>query len=337
MQRERPTTGPEMSGTAGRSVISVTMASQPEAYIHKRYKTPYIVTMVIQTDALKTIEVPTATVTAIMQAPTPRKQVQEGKGRLSASKPEADKKAQFAVKVDQEQAGARKPPSVKKPKPPHPLETLLGDLVVNAKGNVISPKVLAVENGVIGLYFAAHWCPPCRRFCPNLLLLYNELRKKHDLFEVIYISLDNKENSFQEYLSKMPWYAVPYSEEEKREEIAISFGVVGIPVLILLDAQSLEIINHNGRDVVARDPRGAFYPWKSMPEENTTISLKSSNTLSASSATKKGKERRRSLSMSSERSYKKTSTAVDQTEHQSLKPHTGGNSATPTGSDLAEH
>ena len=33
------------------------------------------------------------------------------------------------------------------------------------------------ENCVIGLYFSAHWCPPCRNFTPKLSKFYEEANK----------------------------------------------------------------------------------------------------------------------------------------------------------------
>ncbi|CAF4876620.1 unnamed protein product, partial [Rotaria sp. Silwood1] len=51
---------------------------------------------------------------------------------------------------------------------------------------------------VIGLYFSAHWCPPCRGFTPILIDFY----KKHSEdknFEIIFISSDNDEESFNDY------------------------------------------------------------------------------------------------------------------------------------------
>jgi nucleoredoxin len=34
----------------------------------------------------------------------------------------------------------------------------------------------ALNKHVVGLYFSAHWCPPCRGFTPNLVAKYNELK-----------------------------------------------------------------------------------------------------------------------------------------------------------------
>lgn len=231
-----------------------------------------------------------------MQSSPSKTKKHDGKGHVSSSKAVTEAK--------------KTPVSVRKPKPPHPLVSLLGDVLVNAKGNVISPQALAVEDSVIGLYFAAHWCPPCRSFCPVLMLLYDELKERNESFEVVLISLDTKENSYAEYLSKMPWWAVPFLEEDKREEIAITFGIKGIPVLVLLDPNTLEIIAHNGRDIISLDPRGAYFPWKDLPEEITRTSITASSKASSKAASsKKSIDHRRAVS--ADRPQKRNSAGLD--------------------------
>jgi thiol-disulfide isomerase/thioredoxin len=37
---------------------------------------------------------------------------------------------------------------------------------------------------VYGIYFSAHWCPPCRQFTPRLAQTYNALRAAGRDFEV---------------------------------------------------------------------------------------------------------------------------------------------------------
>ncbi|CAG5132035.1 unnamed protein product [Candidula unifasciata] len=144
----------------------------------------------------------------------------------------------------------------------HPLEQLLGTSVKNASGLTVNPKSFAVENGVLGLYFAANWCPPCRTLTPKLALLYDELKTSDRKFEVVFISFDYSQESFTQYFSKMPWYALDYSELDKRVEVAEHFDIKGIPVLIVIDANSCEVITLNGREMIALDPKGSLFPWK---------------------------------------------------------------------------
>ncbi|KAJ9591496.1 hypothetical protein L9F63_001982, partial [Diploptera punctata] len=43
---------------------------------------------------------------------------------------------------------------------------------------------------VKGIYFSAHWCPPCKAFTPQLIDTYSKVRGKGNDFEVIFVSSD---------------------------------------------------------------------------------------------------------------------------------------------------
>merc|ERR1719189_1069843 len=45
------------------------------------------------------------------------------------------------------------------------------------------------ENEVIGIYFSAHWCPPCRGFTPVLAETYETLAKAGKKFEIVFVSV----------------------------------------------------------------------------------------------------------------------------------------------------
>uniref|UniRef100_A0A0D6QTS7 protein-disulfide reductase n=1 Tax=Araucaria cunninghamii TaxID=56994 RepID=A0A0D6QTS7_ARACU len=110
-------------------------------------------------------------------------------------------------------------------------------------------KVEELEGKTLGLYFSAHWCPPCRGFTPLLSEVYTKLLEKGD-FEIIFVSKDKDEKSFQDYHKTMPWLALPFSDAKAREKIHKSFGVVGIPTLVFLDKES-KTVSGDGRDIVA--------------------------------------------------------------------------------------
>ena len=70
---------------------------------------------------------------------------------------------------------------------------------------------------VIGFYFSAHWCPPCKAFTPILAEFYNNFKKGEngDKLEIIFVSSDKTDESFDEYFKEMPWLALPYKERAK--------------------------------------------------------------------------------------------------------------------------
>ncbi|XP_076447793.1 nucleoredoxin-like [Babylonia areolata] len=140
------------------------------------------------------------------------------------------------------------------------LKELLGDNIVGRDGAKISVESIA-ENEQIGLYFSAHWCPPCRAFTPVLVNCYNTLKKQGKKFEIIFISSDKEQKSFDEYYGTMPWLALSFDDRDRKNQISKKFDIKGIPCLVLLDSSG-NIVNKNGRTCVANDEDGCDFPWK---------------------------------------------------------------------------
>ncbi|XP_047307657.1 probable nucleoredoxin 1 [Impatiens glandulifera] len=132
----------------------------------------------------------------------------------------------------------------------HDLQTILSsserDYLIRNNGDQV--KTDSLKGKKIGLYFSASWCPPCRRFTPSLVDLYNELSIKGD-FEIVFISKDRDDESFEGYFSKMPWLAVPFSDSNGRKQLNELFKVKGIPFLVFLDDNG-EIVTSDGVKIV---------------------------------------------------------------------------------------
>lgn len=47
-------------------------------------------------------------------------------------------------------------------------------------------------------------------------------------FEIVFVSSDRDEPSFNEYYSEMPWLALPYSERKAKGALSSMFDVSGI-------------------------------------------------------------------------------------------------------------
>jgi nucleoredoxin len=106
------------------------------------------------------------------------------------------------------------------------------------------------------VYFSAHWCPPCRAFTPKLAEAYNAIKAKDKAFEVIFISSDRDESSFEEYFSTMPWLALPFGDKRK-ESLSRIFKVRGIPMLVALGPTG-QTVTTAARDLVMSHGADAY-------------------------------------------------------------------------------
>merc|ERR1711939_751081 len=143
-----------------------------------------------------------------------------------------------------------------KPKPF--WEIMVGDVEDN-KGNKTACESLK-ELDTIGIYFSAHWCPPCRGFTPKLVKTYNKLKEQNKDFEIIFASSDRDQAAFDEYYAEMPWEALPFSDRDRKAALSKRLGVQGIPMLVILD-ENYEVINGNARGAVSSDEEGVKFPW----------------------------------------------------------------------------
>ncbi|AQK95451.1 putative nucleoredoxin 3 [Zea mays] len=102
------------------------------------------------------------------------------------------------------------------------LQELLGceerDFVISADD--IKIPIADLTGKTVGLYFGAHWCPPCHVFTKQLKEVYNELKiLRPGSFEVIFVSIDRSKGEFQASMSSMPWLAIPYSDAARKRLI----------------------------------------------------------------------------------------------------------------------
>ncbi|KAH0852217.1 hypothetical protein HID58_094155, partial [Brassica napus] len=106
------------------------------------------------------------------------------------------------------------------------------------------------------LYFSAHWCPPCRAFTPKLVEVYKQIKEKDEAFELIFISSDRDQESFDEYYSQMPWLALPFGDPRKTS-LARTFKVGGIPMLAALGPTG-KTVTKEARDLVGAHGADAY-------------------------------------------------------------------------------
>ena len=140
------------------------------------------------------------------------------------------------------------------------LEELIGTELVDAKGNKVETSSLAGK--VIGLYFSASWCGPCKMFTPELVKLRD---RNDDKFEVVFVSSDRSAEDQEEYMKDydMEWPAIPY-DSPLRGELGAKYEIRGIPSLVIVDDQG-NLITKDGRSEMSgsdSDARKALREWR---------------------------------------------------------------------------
>lgn len=129
------------------------------------------------------------------------------------------------------------------------------DFLVSPQGGKVSLAV--VEAKIIGLYFAANWYAACENFNPVLASMYTRLKDVGSNFEVIFVSSDENQASFDMFHSTMPWPAIPYSDLQSKKSLTQTFQIEGIPSLVILNPQG-GIIQMDAVDLVYKYGDKAF-------------------------------------------------------------------------------
>ncbi|MCJ8739910.1 hypothetical protein PDJAM_G00052690 [Pangasius djambal] len=140
-------------------------------------------------------------------------------------------------------------------------EVVAGPLLSNNRQTTDSSTL---EGSYVGVYFSAHWCPPCRSLTRVLVESYRKVKESGHKFEIVFVSADRSEDSFTQYFSEMPWLAVPYTDEARRSRLNRLYGIQGIPTLIFLDTEG-HMITRQGRVEVLNDPECHLFPWHPRP------------------------------------------------------------------------
>jgi thiol-disulfide isomerase/thioredoxin len=115
----------------------------------------------------------------------------------------------------------------------------------------IAPKLMRVDGSIVDtsslsgkvvlLYFSASWCGPCRQFTPRLVEFYNSMKAMGKPIEVVFVSADQDEHSFNEYFHKMGWLAVPF-HDPRREDLSAEHGIRGIPSLRVISSKTGKVV-----------------------------------------------------------------------------------------------
>lgn len=76
-----------------------------------------------------------------------------------------------------------------------------------------------IRHSSTGLYFSAHWCPPCRGFTPKLNEIYTGMREAGKKIEIVFVSSDQDEGQFSEYYKDMSWLALAFENRDVKVRV----------------------------------------------------------------------------------------------------------------------
>ncbi len=136
---------------------------------------------------------------------------------------------------------------------------MFGKELVYADSNKASIDILSGK--IIGVYFTASWCGPCRQFSPILVEAYDNIKANEKPFEIVHVSSDRDEDEMFQYMkdnnTKRPAVEFGSKTEEKLKE---KLGNGAVPYLVVLNSKG-EIISTSGREDVINSRARAFEIW----------------------------------------------------------------------------
>jgi thiol-disulfide isomerase/thioredoxin len=168
---------------------------------------------------------------------------------------------------------------IKKPELSAFIKENFSEGLTDKDGKTIAHETLAGK--FIGIYFSAHWCPPCRAFTPTLVKFRDENQVN---FEVFFVSSDECEAKRKEYISEtnMKWLMVKFKGQNAKN-LNNKFQISGIPALIIISPTG-EIISGTGREDIINKYDKALKDWNAT--ENMTQAIKKADWPSYEAASK---------------------------------------------------
>ncbi len=127
------------------------------------------------------------------------------------------------------------------------INEIIGSELLGKSGNISSQETL--QNRVVGIYFSAHWCGPCRQFTPILAEFYNNFKAMGAPMEIIFVSADQNQEEFNKYYSTMPWVALPFGNPNN-DLLNDYFKIEGIPTLVFVDPLNNKVLTTEGRELL---------------------------------------------------------------------------------------
>lgn len=140
--------------------------------------------------------------------------------------------------------------------------SLVKGVLVSSRNGVLRPYLDGdfEKKKLIALYHSAYWCPPCRKFTPQLVAFYTRVAAAHPEFEIVFVSNDKSASAMEGYMrdDQMPWPAVSFDKVPGNAGLMKYFGE-SIPCLVVVDENGKVVFdtyagkNYRGPEAVLND------------------------------------------------------------------------------------
>jgi len=133
---------------------------------------------------------------------------------------------------------------------------------LETKNGLVATSSALGGAALVGIYFSAHWCPPCRAFTPRLSEFYRKAQAEAPgALQVVFVSSDQDASSASSYYSEMAdWAMVPF-KGSTRNALSKRFGVRGIPTFVVVDGNTGAVITKEARSDVGEGVGAALAKW----------------------------------------------------------------------------
>ena len=130
----------------------------------------------------------------------------------------------------------------------------------NAGTEVLTGQAVG-ESNFVGVYFGAHWAPPCRKFTTSLKKNYQEANEKGKQLEVIFCSSDGNEDAFVRNYNDMEWFAIDFNDQARKQSLSQLYGIMELPTLVILDRNG-RVISLTGDKDLKEGTEKALENWE---------------------------------------------------------------------------
>ncbi|KAL7571076.1 hypothetical protein ACA910_003789 [Epithemia clementina (nom. ined.)] len=150
---------------------------------------------------------------------------------------------------------------------PRSLVELLPEHYLHADSGSERLPMRGLDEKYLLLFAAGQWCRPCRHFTKTLAKAYHNLIRHRQDFEILFLSSDADQESFDSFFGQMPFGAIPFGERAAKAAIANKFSIRRVPVLLVFGPKPAcgadrPLINADARGIIEGDDYITEFPYR---------------------------------------------------------------------------